>query len=258
MILTWRIRKKLIISSLFFLFIGIIAFFVVNHFLPEPTCFDNKKNQKEEAVDCGGPCEQCVVNPKDIVALWSRVFPAGGESASGGKIYEVAALIENPNLFYGLPLFKYIFKVYDSNNVLVAIKEGQSFLNPRDKFLIFASDINTGKRDAVRAFIEIEYLSNWKYIDKEKPSLVVSGKSFMNMPFPTLRARLYNESLFSMENIQAAAVLYNDEGNAIAVSSTKLDFIPKEESREIIFTWPAPFAVEPSSSEIFTRIYLFR
>lgn len=231
--------------------IGIILAIIVSLFFifkSEPTCFDGKKNQKEEGIDCGGPCKPCVTNPKDMTVLWTRVF----EIKEG--VYEAAALIENPNLFYELPSFKYIFKIYGSNNDLVAIQEGQSALNPRDKFVIFVTNLDTGKRRAVKAFLEVDYLSDWIYNDKEKSPLVVSEKHFRNIPFSSLNVKLQNDSLFPVEDIEASAVLYDEKGNAIGVSSTHIDSIPAESGRSVSFTWSKSFEKEPFSSEVFTKI----
>lgn len=249
-IISWRARKKLFFSSIVVLFFCIIIALAIYYFWPSASCSDGKQNQNEAGVDCGGPCGPCVVNPKDIVVTWSRVFK------TGEGVYEAASLIENPNLFYGLPLFKYTFKIYDNRNTLIGMKDGQSFLNPKDKFIIFVTDINTNQRKAVKTVMEIEYLSSWQYIQAENLPLVISKKNFNSQPFPTLSASLFNESLFTAENVYASAVLYDESGNAMAVSSTKIDSVAKETGRDIMFTWMEPFEQVPASSQIFIRTNL--
>jgi len=250
-ILPWRTKKQLFFLFLV-LFAVILIFSVIVYFSwPESSCFDGKQNQEEEGIDCGGPCGPCVVNPKEIVTLWTRVFPV-----SEG-IYEVATMLENPNLYYGISLFKYTFKVYDSSNVLVGIKEGETFLNPRDKYVVFVSDVNTGFRKAVRAFVEIEPITNWQYLKLDASPLIVSNKTFTNTPYPLLKAFVVNQSLFSIENVSAVAVLYDEDHNAVAVSSTALESIKGESGKEIVFTWPLPFEKTPATTEIFTRANFF-
>ena len=54
-----RLRKQLIIGAIFlaiFLSIGAGIYLAVK---PQTTCFDNKRNQRETGVDCGGPCISC-------------------------------------------------------------------------------------------------------------------------------------------------------------------------------------------------------
>jgi len=251
-ILSWRARKKLIIFFVVFVIaVGSIALFIYFR-LPEPTCFDDRKNQGEEAVDCGGPCDPCVINSRQILTHWTRAF----ETSEG--VYEVAALLENPNLYYGIPSLKYTFRLYDSNNILVALKEEQTFLNPRDRFVVFVSEINTGKKKVVRAIVDVEPLSDWVYLKQEKTPLVVSEKNFSNTPFPTLSVKMINQSLFPARNIGASGVLYDKNGNALGVSSTKIDYIAEESEKTFVFTWAQPFEVGVASSEVLVRINLLQ
>ena len=250
--INWRVKRQLVSFLVVALFFGGIAAAVVYFYIPKSTCFDGKQNQKETGIDCGGPCGPCIINPKDIVVLWTRVIQIDE------SLYEVASLIENPNLFYGLSEFKYNFKLYDSKNVLVAVKEGRTFLNPQDRFAIFETKIDTGHRDAAKAVVEINSVSDWEYLDKERPSIIISRKSFSNEPFPVASAYIYNESLFPVKNIYIYIVLSDQNGNAMAVSSTKVESLAGEKGKEVTFTWPAPFAELPLSSEIYTRINLFR
>lgn len=248
----WRIKKQIVYFLIVALFIGGIVAVVVYFYIPKPTCTDGKQNQEETGVDCGGPCGPCIINPKEIAVLWTRVMEIDE------SLYEVASLIENQNLFYGLSEFKYNFKLYDSKNVLVAVREGSTFLNPQDRFVIFETKIDTGRRDAAKAVVEINHTGEWEYLDKGKPSIIVSRKSFSNTPFPVASAYLYNQSLFPVKNIYAYIVLSDKEGNAIAVSSTRVDVLSGEGGKEITFTWPAPFPELPSSSEIYTRINMLK
>jgi len=54
-----RLRKQVVIA---FIFLGIFSLIGGGVYLTHrsaPTCFDNKRNQGEEDVDCGGPCILC-------------------------------------------------------------------------------------------------------------------------------------------------------------------------------------------------------
>jgi len=246
-IITWRAQRKLAVLTVIFGTLAIIIGIYILFNLPEPSCFDGKLNQDEEDVDCGGVCEPCISNPKEIVVLWNRVF----EMEEG--VYEAGALVENPNLFYGMPVLKYTFKLFDANNILVSVKEGHTFLNPREKFIILTPPVNTGQRRPVRVSVELEPVVEWEYIKETEISLVVSEKRFFNLPFPTLEAQLFNESLFPVEDVYTAAVLYDENSNAIAVSSGLVDYIEPETRKKITFTWRVPFPEVPFSSEIFTR-----
>ena len=248
MTLSWRSRKQITYLSIFILIIVAIIAFFTWYLWPQPTCFDGKQNQGEEGIDCGGPCaEKCFGKVKDLIVLWTRVF-----KVSEGQ-YDAAALIENPNLTAGSPVLRYQFRVYDADNILIAIRQGETFLNPQERFVIFEPTIDTGKRIPQRAFIEISDI-DWKYIEKKPTSLVVAKKEFQNLPFPTLQIQIKNSSVFPVKDVFIAGVLFDEEGNVIGVSSTKLDRIEAQSTQLASFTWPIPFDKEPANSQVFMRI----
>ena len=246
----WPMRRQLFLFSFFAVFVFAVVGWVIYKFSPAPTCFDKKLNQSEERVDCGGECEPCVGNPEDLVTFWVRPF------AIGLGRYEAAALIENPNLRAGARELAYKIHLFE-NNILVAMKEGTTFLNPRDKFLIFESNIATGERRPDRAQIEFREI-RWKVFDRERPNVLVSSKTFE----PTLsgngrvRVVLKNQTLFSINDVYVSAALMDARGNALGVSASKVDRIGAEGMREVFFTWPHPFEPAPSNIEVFVRTNL--
>lgn len=244
-VIPWTIKKQLMFLSIFALIVIIIIFFIwkVSH---PPTCSDNKQNQKEEGIDCGGPCKLCLGEIRDLIVVWSKTF----RLKEG--VYEVAALVENSNLTAGLPSLKYKLRAYDENNVLLTMKEGETFINPDDRFLILEGIFETN-RIPKRAFAEFEENLNWQRIEKEKPQIIVSSKQFFNEPTPRLVVKIDNKSIFPVKEIFTAAILYDENKNAIAVSTSKADLIKPNSSTEVVFTWPEPLGVEPASSDVLLR-----
>lgn len=249
-VLDWRQKRKLIY---FIIFAGIITVAIVGlvwYFWPNPTCTDNKQNGKEEGIDCGGQCTPCLGEVKDLSVLWVNFF----KNQEG--FYDAAALIENPNLYAGLASLKYQFKLYDANNVLIVVREGNTFINPGERQVIFESNLSAGSRTPFRAYIEFSQQKDWKYVKKEKPFLSVVKKDFFNFPFPRLSAEIKNDSIFDMKGISVAAVLYDTSDKVQAVSTTKIDLIPAESSQFANFSWPLAFDKEPASIEVIATINL--
>jgi len=244
--MSWASRRQLIylfLTVLLFIAIGIGGFL---YFKPQATCLDGKKNQDEEIVDCGGVCGACLGETKEIIILWSDVFPLGD------GVYEIASLVRNPNFFAGLPKLKYTFKLYDENNIIIAIKEGETFMNPNEDYLIFETGITVGERIPKRVFIELGDL-NWKRIEKERAQIAISEKSFSNSLFPSLEAKITNKTLSAIGDIEAVAILFDAEDNAIGVSVTKVGTLLSESSEKVSFTWPHQFDVDPASDKILIR-----
>ncbi|MBI5045923.1 MAG: hypothetical protein HZC14_02905 [Candidatus Niyogibacteria bacterium] len=248
--LSWRAKRQIIYAIIFAILIGLFLWLIVSWLTPAPTCFDGKQNQKEEAVDCGGPCaKQCTGEVKNFNILWIRAI----EAASGS--YDAAALVENPNFSVGARKVAYKFKLYDDRNVTIAIREGETFVNPGERFVIFESAIPTGEKNVARAILEWSDLAtvDWLKIDKEKPNLLVVRKNFVNEPAPYLEARVRNDAPVDIQNVYMSAVLYDVNGNVMAVSQTLFDFFAALSERSAFFTWSKPFAAPPASIEIFLR-----
>lgn len=255
MAIEWTTKRQLTYLAVLLLVI-VIVIVIVFIMAAAPTCFDAKQNQNEEGVDCGGPCpKKCLGEIKEPIILWSKFF-----KIKEGR-YDAVSLVQNQNIFLFVPSVKYQFKLYDKNNILIAVREGETFLNSGETFPIFETNIDVGNRVPERVFIEIEKNIQWQRLDKEKekPQLVVSRKEFLNIePFPRLVAAVSNKSIFNVENISAAAILYDKDKNAKGASVTKIDSISGGGSYEAVFTWPSPFSEEPAVSEIFLRTELGR
>ena len=75
MSLVWRFKKQ---SSYLILAAAVAALAVYLIYLgvkPASSCFDAKKNQNEEGIDCGGVCViACSFNVESLNILWTRPF----------------------------------------------------------------------------------------------------------------------------------------------------------------------------------------
>ena len=247
MAFSWRFKKQFLYSVIFFVIIlAIIGFFVLR-FMSGGTCFDNKQNQNEEGTDCGGNCKPCQENIKELTVLWKRFF-AAGENA-----YETAAVIENPNLIWGIETLNYKFKLYDQNNILIAVKGGTTFLNPNDRIFIFEPKFDIKERRPHRATIEFDDIK-WKFIEKMSPNLIVIKKDFYDRAgLSILEVEVKNNSLENVENIYVGAALLDENENAFAASQTKIDKINPEGSGKAVFTWGQIFQQKPAKIDIFIK-----
>ena len=118
----WATKRRILYlgSAIFVLvlLISILSFFVFNK---EPTCFDGVKNQDELGVDCGGSCSKiCTSQISDLKVLWAKSFKITDD------FYNVAALVENPNLNSSADSISYIFKLKNAFGDVVAEREGKT------------------------------------------------------------------------------------------------------------------------------------
>lgn len=252
MAISWVAKKKITYLGGLLLIILIPLALTVWAKWPKPSCTDAKLNQQEEGVDCGGPCTPCIAKPVDLVVHWVKPF-----KISEGK-YDVAALIENPNQSYAIKNLEYQFKVYDSKNILISQIKGSTFVNPREKFLIFEPNIETGFREPTKAFIDLpeSYGNGWSYLEKEKSGISVLSKKFTNEPFARLEVVIKNNTLRDVSELVAGGVLFDKNNNAFASSVTKVGTLAGGGTQSAIFTWPKSFAEAPTLDEVYFRVDL--
>lgn len=248
MYIPWTVKRQaLYFSFVLLIILGSGAFVWLN--ISAPTCDDGKQNQKEEGIDCGGPCsKECLGEIKEPVVLWSQSLKINeGE-------YDAVAVVLNQNLSLTASSVKYQFKLYDKNNILIAVKEGETFITPARKFAIFSPNIDTGRRAPHRTFLELEKNINWQRSRSEAPALIVSKKEYSDSPHPTLSVIVSNKSIDEAIGVNAVAIIYDKDGNASAASATTIGSIKADSFQEIFFTWPLPLGERAFSNEIFLNV----
>lgn len=184
---------------------------------------------------------------KNISILWARVFP------EREGFVDAAAFLENPNLNFGAKKFVYAFRIYDSNNVLIAIKENQTIVNPGERFVVFEPSISIENRLALKAILEIKSLS-W---ESAAPSPILQINTlrkdiFSGNELPRAEITVKNQANESYRNIEATLVLFSSLGDAVAASQTVIDALAIGEEKKIVFTWPGKIP-EAASLQIFFR-----
>ena len=245
--MSWSGKRKL---SYFTIFVVAIAVFIgapifLTWYKPA-TCSDDKQNQGERGVDCGGPCSQlCTADfssPKILWTYFSRVVPG---------VYNVMAYGENPNQSVGVEGTPYTFKLYDAQGILVAEKKGRGSIPPGSRFALFEGGIQTGQREPARATLELSASPDW-----------VSSRAYTSLRTLSIdvvddgggtraEARIKNEYINTkISGIDAFIVLYDALGNRVAFSKTRIDSIAPGETQTLYFTWPNAISGEVVKTEL--------
>ena len=235
--LSWRARRRLVYLLIVLgLLLGLGAgLFVI--YKPAPSCSDGRQNQDELGPDCGGVCARvCPLEVAPLKVLWTRLF-----AVAPGK-YDVAALIKNPNLRHGTQVFPYVFKIWDSEGLLLSTRRGGVFANPGEEFVVFQSRIEAGQRVPTRVALEFEKSPVWQRLEGPTPALSFTRKDFVNEPTPRLTTTIKNPSLQTINGLEVVAVLSDVEQNAVAASATYLEALAAGAEQELVFTWPEPLA----------------
>jgi len=233
--------KRAVIILVYIVIISIIwtAFYYL--FRAKPTCNDGKKNQSEENIDCGGPCQKCESIPpiENLIIAEKHVIQAGSSK------YDALVRIKNLNSLFGVANFEYSFDFFDGGGKLVAEKEGSSFILPAEAKYIFAFNA-TLKEKPERFDFRIKSFRWQKFSSYEEPDIPVFQKEFSFVSsgsgFAELKAKIQNRSGYDFRKITTRAVLRNLQGEPVAINETNNNDVTTNEEREIIFNWNDPFS----------------
>ncbi len=246
--MSWRTKRRLIYLSIFFLIILLASFLVYLKFQkPKEQCFNNRQDQNEEGIDCGGPCPPCelknfqffkIYSPKVLIYL--------------DKTFDLLGTIENPNQNLGLKKIRYQFLIYDlENNLQLQTPIEETILLPLEKryllkvknqpvdFLIGKTELkifNPDKSD----FIKIE--------PEKLPLTYYNQKFYKDDNRWKAKLTVFNNSFKILENIEMIAFVYNGN-NLISLTKGSYSFAPQE-AKEIVLTLPE-LVLDPNGLEIY-------
>jgi hypothetical protein len=255
--MTWSGQRQLFyvaIIALFFLSLGFLIGYP--YFNKPPTCNDRRQNGDETGPDCGGSCPlACASQVSAISVLWSRAF-----EVIPGR-YNAVAYLVNHNKNAAVENISYRFRFADKDNLYIGKREGVAFVPPGGKFAIFEPAVDTGSSIPVYTTFEFTEIPVWKQVSQEKIDqlkVLVSDITLIGQATsPHLSATISNNSLFTIPNVNAVAILYDATGNAVSVSSTYLSQLQGGQSQNVNFTWPQPFTSTVIAEEIIPMYNIF-
>jgi hypothetical protein len=242
----------IIIYLILFSAIGLLLYLVIR---PAQTCFDGKKNQKENEIDCGGPCPPCKEIPRvESLKVVERAFVIG---SPGGEKYDLMAKIENPNSEYGSPKFNYQFELKNDSGNIIAQKEGSCFILPAETKYIVETNIET---QSSPSSIEIKVMDNvvWDkfsgYGEHEEPQLNIYNKRYSLISsgagYSEVYGLLRNESLFDFNAVNINIILRNAASEPVALNKTEMRTVGSREERDFRLVWPYSFPGDVQNIEM--------
>ncbi len=254
-----RFGKQILylIGYLTVIFLIFLAAYLI-WFKPTPTCGDNRQNQGETGVDCGGPCEPCEIKTLSLIEVsFTKYFPAGEKTI-------LLAEIKNSNSDYGADRFNFYFDVYADTGEKIKRIDGKSFIYAGEiKYLFETTEIDYAKIGKTELTIaDPQWKSAEKFLkpqiqvrdvktdkDKENSRVFVSGI-------------IKNNNAFLLRNAKILGVFANPENIQISASKTELENIGAFEEKRFKIVLPANISLSRSSSptvkgDIFTRNLAF-
>ena len=235
----WATKRQLqYLSVIFFAIVLFVALPFYVFIYKAPTCFDGKKNGPETGIDCGGACKLlCTAEISKPLSRWDpRIFYIASST------YSVLAYLENPNVAAEVYHAPYSFKLFDSQGILITERKGDTYIPKGGYFAVFEPNIVTGGRTPARATFQFSNSLIWIRNTDTPPAIDVTNKGLASASTsPRVSATVKNNSLDTVSNIDLTSIVYDGSGNAIGASRTYVESLAPGKSKDVTFTWPAPF-----------------
>lgn len=161
----------------------------------QPSCFDNRQNQGEEGIDCGGPCIPCAIKNLQSLRSQAQIFGIDGNT-------NAIITLANPNLNYGADSFAYTLNFYNSAKTKIFSLIRESFIYPAE---------------AQKVIIEPNLRANFREISGE-PELIISNinwKPIEEFGEPRVQTRAVRTEI-SGNLITASGLFVNRESIALS------------------------------------------
>ncbi len=257
MFMSNRIFKQIFIGAIITAIIFLVGYGIYYIAVPTPTCFDNKKNQQEEGIDCGGPClKPCLVVPHPQLLIKSKKAIAIGQLG-----YDLVVEIQNRNSNFGAKSFDYDIKIINTDNEIQTFN-GSSYIlagSAETKYLIKRGAQINGNIVSIDVGIK-----NIKWVELEDavtPELLVLNKKFeyLNMAgkYAKILGTIQNKSNLGFDVVEVQTILFDENNNIVGIGLTDLRTFDSNQMRYFEVTWPTKFSKEPVTITIKPQTNVF-
>jgi hypothetical protein len=248
--------KQLIYGFFFLLILSVIIWLFYLAFLqPGPSCFDNKKNQEETEVDCGGPnCSDCELRRVQAV----RTFPALALSSPDGKRSTLLIQFQNPNANYGANPLSYTVNLYGTDGGVIYTNTTDTFIYPSE--ITYRIEPNIPVTSSLIARSEIVIRSQ-EWVRRADFSALKTQVRDVQVDFDADRREavvtgiLKNDNPFIVSRLVIGSILHNRVGSLVGVSKTLLDGLQPLEERSFSILVPV-IGITASSSIAEPKLFI--
>lgn len=244
----WAHRRQWIVYSIFgAVAVALIATIAIAILYKTPTCIDNKQNQDETGIDCGGPCSHaCVADVQPLKYSFARAI-----MSTPGRT-DVIAYVVNPNANAAAKGARATVEVYDSTHALLARQEVTFDVATAGTVPVFVEGIVQNNPAVVtQTFFTIDPASvQWIRTTGKPTNLSVQNIVWQDGAMPRVSATLVNPFAKTLANIRLVAVVFDANDQAIAASRTLVATLPSQGTAPLIFTWNTPFTSPAARVEV--------
>ncbi len=251
---SWRGRRQLIAFLVVVTPLAVIAFVTVKNAIPAPSCTDNRQNQHETGLDCGGECISCGFKyPQAVKVFWARAVPVRQD------MYDVAAEIENPNERLSSVDVEYQFTLFDDFGP-VTTRAGKTFIYARERSLVIEAGIET-VRPATRAEFQILNVK-WQEKPDLAPTVIAERRDYsvvedQGKKGSKILITLFNKSPYDFLKTEVNVAVLDKDQNLLGVNKIVAESLLSQSRRDLVSLWPEEFTGAISVINVQPRVNIF-
>jgi hypothetical protein len=212
--------------------LGLVVYLAIKLYEP-PTCFDGKRNRDELGIDCGGTCAlYCASQAQPLRVVWTKAF----EVSPGW--WSALSYVENPNADKYSDYIPYRMKLLDAAGETIVERTGIANTNSEVRIPIFEGRLALEGKKPASASLELLGEPRW-YKPRAVYRLTTEGQTLTQVGLGgELQVAVRNEEPVVLRDVYVTSILYDAQGNAVAVSQTYLDMLGPRARRQVSFSWP--------------------
>lgn len=228
-----RTIKQFIYGGIFLIILALIVWWIVGLvYTPHPTCFDNRKNQGETGIDCGGPCISCEIKslfPIRVSGKYIIPLPSG---------IGVAVELTNRNTNWAAQSFEYSIVLKDQFGNSLGSFSGNSFIYGGELKYLVIPQVDIASSSVASIEINIQNPQWVPATQFQKPDIETQDLRTTNEGGVVVSARIYNKDVQLFTNTQVLALVFNRLGTLIGAAQTVIDSLPALSSVSVRIIFP--------------------
>ena len=246
----WATKRRLLYGTVTIIFtVAVSAFVVTRYILPNPSCFDTKKNGFEVEVDCGGTCTlKCSSEVIPLKVTWARALPVSTST------YDIVGLIENKNINNAPHDVVYQFTVYDKEGTSIYTHNGTTTISVEDELPIIIQSVHLSGVP-YKTVLTLPPVKHYTAQEKSQtPPIKTLHIREEDGDIKRVYVTIKNTQQITFANLPVRIILYDDNNNALGVGETFVSFLDKEEQKDLVFTWKLAFPKIVSRIDVYYQL----
>ncbi|MFA5386289.1 MAG: hypothetical protein WC297_01280 [Candidatus Paceibacterota bacterium] len=241
-----RTVKQLLYFLLYVAILAVIIFLIYLWLIqPKSTCFDNRQNQNETGIDCGGPCQSCEIKTLKPLTAQKINFSQAQNKAI------ITFEITNSNQNFGADNFTYTIDFYNKDGAKINSLSNNSFIYAAEIKAIFEVDEKVNFSEINNASISF---SNVHWVSKEnfsQPSIELQNQKIVNEKPLKIEGTVINKNNFGI-NLKLIGFIYDHYGIQISASKTEIDNLGAKGQIDFQIVFPSDVLFnQKDSSQVF-------